>query len=214
VHPVVCMISDRHRLSGEREDALVARVGAAAHAGVHLVQIRERDLDGRALVGLVARCVAAARGTSARVLVNDRLDVALAAAAHGVHLRGESMPAGRVRAVAPPAFLVGRSVHTAGEAVRATDAGGLDYLIFGPIFATTSKPGAVPAGLRVLAEVVAATTLPVIAVGGITEETAPAVVASGAAGFAAIGLFAGRPLSDISPTIARIMRTSPTRRLF
>lgn len=211
MHPVVCMISDRHRLTGDRETGLVMLVGAAARAGVHLVQIRERDLDGRVLVGVVARCVAAVRGTRTRVLVNDRVDAAIAAGAHGVHLRGDSMPADRVRAVVPRAFLLGRSVHSAEEAARATEAGGLDYLIFGPVFATTSKPGAVPAGASGLAAVVASTTLPVIAVGGITEETAAAVAPTGAAGIAAIGLFTDGPISDLPRMIARIMRTSPVR---
>ena len=71
------------------------------------------------LTRLVERCVEAVRGTRARVLVNDRVDVALAAGAHGVHLRGDSMPAARARIVAPPAFLVGRSVHSPEEALRA-----------------------------------------------------------------------------------------------
>jgi thiamine-phosphate diphosphorylase len=189
----------------------VALVAAAAHAGVHLVQIRERDLDGRTLVGIVARCVAAVRGTRARVLVNDRVDAAIAAGAHGVHLRGDSVAAGRVRAIVPQAFLLGRSVHSADEAARVTEAGDLDYLIFGPVFATISKPGADPAGTNALAAVVAATPLPVIGVGGVTEETAPAVVRTGAAGVAAIGLFTDGAIEELPRTIARIMRTTPAR---
>jgi thiamine-phosphate pyrophosphorylase len=207
------MISDRHRLADPCEESLVTLVGAAARAGVHLVQIRERDLDGRALVGLVARCVRAVRGTRARVLVNDRVDVAMAAGADGVHLRGDSMPADRVRAIAPRMFLVGRSVHSADEAARITAGGGLDYLIFGPVFATTSKPGAVPAGVGALADVVAATALPVIAIGGITEATAGEVEAAGAAGVAAIGLFSDGAISELPHAIARIMRTIPARGL-
>jgi thiamine-phosphate pyrophosphorylase len=203
------MISDRHRLADPCGESLVTLVGAAARAGVHLVQIRERDLDGRALVGLVARCVRAVRGTRARVLVNDRVDVAMAAGADGVHLRGDSMPADRVRAIAPRTFLVGRSVHSADEAARVAEGGGLDYVIFGPVFATTSKRGAVPAGVGALTDVVAATTLPVIAVGGITEATAHEVEAAGAAGVAAIGLFADGAIAELPRVIARIMRTSP-----
>src|SRR5262245_51608775 len=104
------MVTDVGRLEGDRQAQLTERVTAAASAGVHLVQVRERDLDARPLTRLVARLVEAVRGTRARVLVNDRIDVALAAGAHGVHLRGDSVPAPRARQLAPPPFIIGRSV--------------------------------------------------------------------------------------------------------
>jgi thiamine-phosphate pyrophosphorylase len=190
MRPVICLITDRRRLGPDAEDRLVRRIGAAARAGVHLVQIRERDLDGGPLARLVGRCVAAVRGTPARVLVNDRVDVALAAGAHGVHLRADSMPAPRVRTIVPRGFVIGRSVHGADEAARAVGAGGVDYLIVGTVFATASKPGTRAAGVRVLAEVAAGATVPVLAVGGVTRQTVRDVAATGAAGVAAIGLFA------------------------
>jgi thiamine-phosphate pyrophosphorylase len=183
------MITDRRRLGGD-EALLVQRVGEAAAAGVDLVQVRERDMEAGALARLVSRCLDAVTGTRARVLVNDRLDVALATGAHGVHLRGDSMPAARARTLAPIGFLVGRSVHSVDEAVRVTADGGVDYLLFGAVFATPSKPGHAPAGVRMLADVAAATSVPVLAVGGITMETAPRLADTGSAGFAAIGWFA------------------------
>jgi thiamine-phosphate diphosphorylase len=192
VTPVVCLITDRAR-GGGGADAVVARAAWAARAGVHLIQVRERDLDGGPLTTLVRQCVDAVRGTRARVLVNDRVDVALAAGAHGVHLRADSMPAPRVRALCPPGFVVGRSVHTRDEAVAAAAGGGLDYLLFGTVFATASKPGRVPAGLSALADVALAVSLPVLAVGGITPDKVDEVVGAGAAGFAAIGMFAAAP---------------------
>ena len=176
------------------QDALVDRVAAAARAGVHLVQVRERDLDGRALTQLVERCLLAVQGTSTRILVNDRLDVALAAGAHGVHLRGDSVPGPRIRTMAPHAFVVGRSVHAREEAARGD---GLDYLIFGPVFETGSKPGVPAAGTSGLSDVAAATTIPVLAVGGMTPERAAEVARTGAAGFAAIGLFADCPVDAL-----------------
>ena len=118
MQPVVCMITDRRRLGEDAEAALIRRVAAAARAGVHLIQIRERDIADGALFALVTRAVEAVRGTRTRVLVNDRVDVAMAAGAHGVHLRVDSAPATRVRDVAPPAFLIGRSVHTRDEVAR------------------------------------------------------------------------------------------------
>ena len=182
------MITDRRRFTAE--DALVQRVAAAAAAGVNLVQVREHDMEARDLSRLVARCVTAVRNTRTRILVNDRLDVALTAGAHGVHLRGDSMPASRARALAPIGFVIGRSVHTVAEAITAYAEGSLDYLLFGAVFATASKQGQRPAGVQALADVVRATPLPVLGVGGISNDTAPQLAGTGCAGFAAIGWFA------------------------
>lgn len=195
--PVVCMVTDRARLARAKGsppvtplEALVRRVESVARGGIHLVQVRERDLDGGPLFSLVRACVDGVRHTSTRVIVNERFDVALAAGAHGVHLRGDSMPGSRVRALAPRGFLIGRSVHSVAEAVAADEGGGLDYLLFGPVFPTASKPGAEATGVLVLASVVRAVRLPVLAIGGVTSKTAGSVARAGAAGFAAIGMFA------------------------
>ena len=204
MRPVICMITDGSGASGRGTAALVDAVAAAARAGVDLIQIRERDLEARALTTLVRQCVQAARGTRARIVVNDRLDVALAAAAHGVHLRGDSLPAARARSVAPPGLLIGRSVHSVEEASRAGDA--VDYLICGTVFATASKHGREPAGLGVLADVARATAIPVLAVGGVTADNASRVAQSGAAGVAAIGLFADHGTDSFVVTVERISR--------
>jgi thiamine-phosphate pyrophosphorylase len=201
VTPVICLITDRTRGAGGA-DGIVERVAWAARAGVHLVQVRERDLDGGPLTALVRRCVEAVRGSRARVLVNDRLDVALAAGAHGVHLRADSMPASRVRALCPPGFVVGRSVHACAEAVEAVAGGGLDYLMFGTVFPTLSKPGRAPAGSSSLADVAAASGVPVLAVGGISPDNLGEVAAAGAAGFAAIGLFAVSSEAALAGSVA------------
>jgi len=183
------MITDRRRLPEPALDALLRQIGRAASAGVQLVQIRERDLDGRALFDLARSAVDAVRGSSTRIIVNDRLDVALAARAHGVHLRDRSFAPSRVRSMVPPGFLIGRSVHSvddaASELVLAAD-----YLLYGNVFETASKPGRPAAGLRQLSDVVRATTLPVLAVGGVSAERIPALLEAGAAGFAAISMFA------------------------
>jgi len=200
------MISDRRRLGAGGEEALIRRVTVASRAGLHLVQIRERDMPDGALVALVARAVAAARATRTRVLVNDRFDVALAARAHGVHLRGDSVPATRVRAAAPPGFVIGRSVHSAEEAARAREAGGLDYLLFGTVFETASKPGQAASGVECVVDVVAAANvLPVLAVGGVTTGTARLLSGTGCAGFAAIGLFADVPEASLSQIVSDVL---------
>jgi thiamine-phosphate diphosphorylase len=187
--PVLCLVTDRHRLGSSWETAIVERVQEAARSRVHLVQIRERDLDGGPLTRLVSSCVDAVRGTRTRILVNDRLDVALAAGAHGVHLRADSFGARRVRACAPSPFLIGRSVHSIPEAIAAADEGATDYLIFGSVFQTSSKPGRAAAGVVELASVAAATRLPVLAIGGITAARVTEVIAAGASGVAGISLF-------------------------
>ena len=187
MHPVICMITDGRLTVGANADAWLARVVAAARAGAHLIQIRERQLDDRNLTAVVARSVVAVRDTRARVIVNDRLDVAVACGAHGVQLRSDSFPAGRGRAITPPGFLIGRSIHSAAEVAAAGDA--VDFLIFGTVFATASKPGRTPAGTSGLAEAVRATAIPVLGVGGVTAGNAADVARTGAAGIAAIGLF-------------------------
>lgn len=202
MRPVICMITASAHAGAEEERALVERVGAAARAGAHLIQIRQPQLEGRALGRLVERSVRAAKGTAARILVNDRVDVALTAGAHGVHLRGDSMPAARVRAIAPRAFVIGRSVHSPGEGAHAAHEGHLDYLIFGTVFRTGSKPGTAGAGIEALAAACAASALPVLAVGGMTRRRLGAVARAGAAGFAAIGLFAEGPL-DAMPLVVQ-----------
>lgn len=187
--PVICLVSDRHRGAGDDEDRLVALVHAAARAGVHLIQVRERDLEARPLMRLVERCVGAVEGTEARVLVNDRFDVALAGRAHGVHLPAHGVPAHRLRRIAPPGFLIGRSVHSVAEGRSAAHEGGLDYMLLGTIFATPSKPGVTPVGLDALRSLAAAVPIPVLAIGGVRLERVADVAAAGASGFAAIGLF-------------------------
>jgi thiamine-phosphate pyrophosphorylase len=165
----------------------------AAAAGADWIQIREKDLEARALVELARFAAAETRGTAARVLVNDRLDVALAAAAAGVHLGEKSLPlemaiewrrsAGRLN------FTIGVSCHSL-ESARAAERGGGDYIFFGPVFATPSKAAfGPPQGIERLREVCASVEIPVLAIGGVNLENARACVAAGAAGVAAIRLF-------------------------
>ena len=169
----------------------MAQAAEAARCGIDLLQVRELDLEAQPLITLVARIVDAVGATPTRVVVNDRFDVALAAGAHGVHLRADSYPAARVRAMAPPGFLIGRSVHSADEAAAVAAEGAADYLVFGTVFQSASKPPGHPtAGLEGLARVVdAADGLPVLAIGGVTIGSMPLLAAAGASGVAAIGLF-------------------------
>ena len=208
---MLCLVTDRARLrSGGAEDdagATLALVRSAAAAGVDLVQIRETGLTDRALGGLVERAVEAARGTSTRILVNDRVDIALAHGADGVHLRGDSVPAARVREHAGAGWIVGRSIHGLDEGREAAAGGGLDYVTFGTVFATPFKPGLRPHGAEPLRRTAAALPLPVLAIGGVTRERMAEIAATGAAGVAAIGLFADLarlPQSSFSASVAAL----------
>jgi thiamine-phosphate pyrophosphorylase len=191
-------VTDRRRF-GLSIDALVDRVAIAARRGVDVIQVRERDLPDRELLSLVRRIVDASGGTAARVIVNDRADIAIAAGAAGVHLRADSVPARRVRAIVPAGFLVGRSVHTLAEADAAIAGGGCDYLLFGTVYPSMGKPDGHPvAGLARLEEVCRRSPLPVVAIGGVDRSRVAAIRAAGAAGFAAIGLFMGlTPLPQV-----------------
>jgi thiamine-phosphate diphosphorylase len=194
--PLLCFVSSLRRLranhadNADSRDRLIDRIREAAAAGVGLVQIREPHLADSALHVLVSRAVDAVQGTPCRLLVNDRLDLALAAGAHGVHLRADSFTPDRVRSSIRGPLIVGRSIHSTGEAAEFSRQGGVDYLIFGTVFPAASKPPGHPiAGLAALAAAVrAAAPVPVLAIGGVTVETAADAAAAGAAGIAGIGL--------------------------
>jgi thiamine-phosphate diphosphorylase len=182
-------VTDRARF-GLTPAALVERAALAARGGAGIIQVRERDLDDGRLIDLVRRVIEAVRDTDARVLVNDRTDVAIASGAAGVHLRGDSPPAARVRTIVPEGFLIGRSVHALEEIDAAVAGGGCDYLLFGTVFPSAGKPAGHPvAGLDGLARACARSPLPVIAIGGMTPEREFDVARAGAAGLAAVGWF-------------------------
>ena len=182
-------VTDRRRF-GLTPAMLVATAAAAVARGAAFVQIRERDLADGALLDLTRATVAALTGSGGRVLVNDRADIALAAGAAGVHLRGDSPACARIRAVVPAGFVVGRSVHSLEEIDAAAGGGGCDYLTFGTVFASAGKPADHPvAGLDALAAACRRSALPVIAIGGLTPDREADVARAGAAGLAAVGWF-------------------------
>jgi thiamine-phosphate diphosphorylase len=164
--------------------ALEAWLDDAIVAGVDAIQIREPDLESRSLLDLTRRVVS--RSGSTRVLVNDRADVALAGGAHGVHLRADSVAAHHVRTLNPE-WLIGRSIHL-GDDVGAACAN-TDFLVFGSVFASESKPGRPGVGVEGLQRSAEAALVPVVALGGITPDRVPACIRAGAAGVAGIGIF-------------------------
>ena len=182
----LCYITDRLALGAK---PLLPLIQEVVRAGVDLIQIREKDLATRPLVEMVRATVECARGTATRVVVNDRLDVALALGAHGVHLGTQSVPAQAVRRWVPDDFLIGASCHSLQEAVAA-ESGGADYIVLGPIFATPSKLAyGPPLGLGKLREVGARVHIPLLALGGINLQCVKPCLCAGATGIAGISVF-------------------------
>jgi thiamine-phosphate pyrophosphorylase len=208
---ILCYITDRIGLAADfggatgaeleaaRVERLLERIRWAIDGGVDWIQIREKDLGGAQLAELARGAVAAVgAGTRSRVIVNDRLDVAVAARAGGVHLGHQSLPVRevfswrakeRIARAELADFLIGASCHSLEDA-RAAASDGADYLIFGPVFETPSKMkfGA-PLGIERLREVCREIQIPVLAIGGINLANAANCFEAGAAGIAAIRLF-------------------------
>jgi len=188
---------------------LLETIEHAARAGVDAVQIREKELGGRALLEFAQEALRRAGRT--KIVVNDRLDVALAAGAAGVHLGEESLSVAdaasfRSAGRAPADFLIGRSCHSPERAAQA-EREGADYIFFGPVFATPSKARfGPPQGLDKLASVCGSVRIPVVAIGGITLENAGACIAAGAAGVAAIRLF--QEATDLAGIVRGLKQTS------
>jgi thiamine-phosphate pyrophosphorylase len=172
----------RYYVTDRRQGDVLTYAQRAIADRVDMIQIREKDLPARQLLELVCRVRDLAAGTSTRILVNDRLDIALAAGIDGVHLPANGLPPARVR---PLVKILGVSTHTLQEAVDAQQAHA-NFIVFGPIFDT---PGKTAVGAGKLREITFQVNIPVLAIGGITPENTQEVLAAGAAGVAGIRLF-------------------------
>lgn len=178
------LVTDRTQTRGRD---LAAVVGECLAAGLPAVQAREKDLGAADLAALCRRLRDLTDAHGARLVVNDRVDVALAVGADGVQRTHASLPVADIRAIAGRRLAIGASVHSLEEAVDAEQQGA-DWIVFGPVYDTPSKRRwGPPQGLERLGRVAAAVRVPVIAIGGITPERVAAVRAAGAAGVAAIG---------------------------
>ena len=152
---------------------LIDAVEECLAAGLRAVQLREKDLAVRDVMALAAPLRESTRRHGARLVLNDRLDLAQAAEADGVQRTGQSLPVSVLRRLAPPPFLIGASVHSLAEATQA-EVEGADFVVFGPIYDTASKRAhGAPQGLEALRRVAATVRRPVIAVGGIDRSARP-----------------------------------------
>jgi thiamine-phosphate pyrophosphorylase len=185
---------------------MIETVRAALRGGVTTVQLRDKEASGRDLTALAEALLDLVAGTPVTVLVNDRVDVALAAGAHGVHLGQSDVDALSARRIAGPSFAVGLSVSRAADVARVSGlpAGTVDYLGIGPVFPTTTKPDAEPAlGLAGVAALRAATHLPCVAIGGITQENARAVRATGVDGVAVVSAICATDRPEVAAAALR-----------
>jgi thiamine-phosphate pyrophosphorylase len=208
---ILCLVTDRRRLgaamgaaSRDWPELLARQVEAAAIAGIDYVQVREPDLEGRQLAALVRELLRRTQGSSTRILVNDRIDVAIAAGAAGVHLKETSVLPDQARRIAPPGFIIGCSVHSIASAVARKSA---DLLIAGTVLSTASKPTVdylEEAGLETIVKAAAGQS--VLGIGGLDLSSVPLVTASSAAGMAAIGAFIPRADEDISEFVQKCVK--------
>jgi thiamine-phosphate pyrophosphorylase len=209
-------ITDRSRFAGDecaRHRALLDKVAEAARAGVDYIQLREKDLNTRELEKLARDVVAVLDSTRLRtgtrerrtqILVNSRTDIALAAGADGVHLRGDDIAISEVRQISglnlqlrqsANHFLVAKSCHSAAEVQRA-ESEGADFIVFAPVFEKNNSAGTMPAGVAALREACRA-KIPVLALGGVTLENAASCLDAGATGIAGIRLFQDNKIEDV-----------------
>jgi thiamine-phosphate diphosphorylase len=212
---LLCYVTDRSLL-GTRQNSraiLLEKIAQLSAAGIDCIQIREKDLSGKDCTSLVEEALRgcdSASANPAKIIVNDRLDVALATGAAGVHLGEESLslpavnklvkarcPAenqlAKTRYPVEKEFLIGVSCHSV-SAAQLAEQQGAHYIFFGPVFATPSKLSfGPPQGLAALEEVSLALAIPVLAVGGISLENFSSCISAGASGIAAIRLFQNAP---------------------
>jgi thiamine-phosphate pyrophosphorylase len=197
----VYLVTDR-ALAGGRSLGSVVR--AALDGGVGVVQIREKNLSSRAFYETAIEIVRLARPMGRAVIVNDRLDIAMACGADGVHLGQTDLPCGEARRLGGSGLIVGISVGTEAEAVAAERAGA-DYLGISPVFATPTKPDAPePAGLAGLRRIRSAVRLPLVAIGGIHAGNAADAIRAGADGVAVVS--AVMAASDPRAAVAALMK--------
>ena len=177
-------ITDRRQLPAH--ESLLDCIARQLNLGIEMIQLRERDLDAHELYTLAQAVLALPNPQGTRLLINDRVDVALAAGAGGVHLRGHAPAPLTIRATAPSDFLIGVSCHSVDEVRRSADEGA-SFAVLAPIYPTPGKGPAL--GLDCLRDAAAAVAIPVLALGGITAQRIAECLAMGAAGIAGISMF-------------------------
>ncbi|OGL05198.1 MAG: thiamine-phosphate diphosphorylase [Candidatus Rokubacteria bacterium RIFCSPLOWO2_02_FULL_71_18] len=185
--PSLYVILDRAAAHGRDLEGILDAVLAG---GCRLIQLREKEWPSGRLLPLAERLVARCRQAGVTIIVNDRVDLALAAGADGVHLGQDDLPPRAARPLLRPGMILGRSTHSLAEARQARD-DGADYIAVGSMFATATKPDFRLVGPELVRRIRPETTLPLIGIGGITPENAGEVIRAGADGVAVISAVCG-----------------------
>lgn len=200
------LITDRRQVKG---GDLIQVLEQALQAGVRAVQLREKDIFSRELYELAFELRKLTNRHGAKLIINDRADVALAVDADGVHLGGDSIPLHRIRRILGPEKLIGVSCHNQVSAITAQE-NGADFITFGPVFHTPSKAQyGDPVGLEKLETVTSLLEIPVFGLGGIKNDNIPAVLGAGAHGIAMISAILASESPEASAT--EILRTLGSR---
>ena len=193
-------VTDRAWTGGQ---PLARQVEAALQNGATCLQLREKALDPAAFREEARQMAALCRRYGVPLIINDNVEVALACGAAGVHLGQQDMPIAQARRMAGPDLILGASAHTVQEALEA-QAAGADYLGVGAVFSTSTKADASPLPLTTLREICAAVSIPVVAIGGITETNLLQLTGCGAAGVAVVSAIFGAP--DPGAATARLVQ--------
>jgi thiamine-phosphate pyrophosphorylase len=195
------LVTDRHQTAGR---PLLSVLDRALGAGVKAVQLREKDLDTRSLLGLAEALLSLTRKYDGLLFINDRVDIVLALGAHGVHLRSDSMPVPIARRVLGPNRLIGISTHSVEEVLQA-ESEGADFAVLGPIYETSSKRVyGDPIGLRPLEEASRRSHIPVFAIGAVSAERVQDMRRAGARGVALISAILAA--HDVESETSRLMK--------
>lgn len=199
------LITDRNLLTPH--SSLLTAVEEALKGGVKAVQLREKDLRTRDLLEMAYKMREMTKKYNAKFFVNDRVDVALAVGADGVHLGQQSIPAEAVRRIAHNKLMVGASTHSIEEAISA-DKQGADFITLGPVFETPSKMKyGKPVGVDLLREAKEKISIPVFAIGGIKEDKVSDVIKAGADGIALVsGIFGASQIKEKTDGFMRLLK--------
>ncbi len=201
------VVTDRSLTKGRSLEVIV---DAALAGGAKAIQLREKNLSTRDLYGLVERLLPLVHGRGACLLINDRVDLALALPIDGVHLSRTSLPPAETRALLGPARLIGVSCHSPEEAIEA-EREGADFIVLGPLFPTPSKVAyGPPIGLARLKDVRRRVRLPILGIGGITSSNTASVMAAGADGAAVISaIMTADDPADAVAALLHVIRSAP-----
>ncbi|MCI0331290.1 MAG: thiamine phosphate synthase [candidate division Zixibacteria bacterium] len=198
----LCLVSDRQFLGGR---SLVDVVSQAIRGGVDMVQLREKNLEFRTWLDLAVELARLCRKNKVFFIINDRVDIAVACGADGVHLGQDDFPVAAARKILGKKKIIGKSTHSLAQAKAALKEK-VDYLAVGPVFWTLTKKIDRPVGTELVSQVRKLTKKPILAIGGVKPENARSVITAGATGVAAVSaLMAAPDVAEASRAFRKVL---------